>query len=192
MELTEILQKRRMTRSFESRALDPTTVKRVLAAALRAPSAGHTQGVELLVLEGPKETHRYWDAALPADARPSFAWPRLLAAPLLVVVLSSEDAYRHRYDEGDKGGAVFDVPWWHVDAAFTALLLQLAAIDVGLGASFFRAHGVDALRRTFAIPSTFTPVGTVAIGHPAPDRPSSSVANRSRRPAADVVHRGRW
>lgn len=181
-----------MTRSFESRALDRAVVERVLAAGLRAPSAGYTQGVELLVLEGPEETHRYWDAVLPADARPSFAWPRLFAAPLLVVVLSSEDAYRHRYDEADKGGPVFDVPWWHVDAAFSALLLQLAAIDVGLGALFFRAHGVGALRRTFAIPSTFTPVGTVAIGHPAPDRSSSSVANRPRRPAGDVVHRGRW
>ena len=181
-----------MTRSFESRALDRAVVERVLAAGLRAPSAGYTQGVELLVLDGPEETHRYWDAVLPADARPSFAWPRLLAAPLLVVVLSSEDAYLHRYDQADKGGAVFDVPWWHVDAAFTALLLQLAAIDVGLGVLFFRAHGVGALRRTFAIPSTFTPVGTVAIGHPAPDRPSSSVAGRPRRPAGDILHRGRW
>lgn len=181
-----------MTRSFEPRALDRAVVERVLAAGLRAPSAGNTQGVELLVLEGPEETHRYWDAVLPADARPSFAWPRLLAAPFLVVVLSSEDAYRHRYDQADKGRAVFDVPWWHVDAAFTALLLQLAAIDVGLGALFFRTHAVAALRRAFAIPATFTPVGTVAIGHPAPDRPSSSVAGRSRRPAADVVHRGRW
>ena len=181
-----------MTRSFESRPLDRAVVERVLAAGLRAPSAGYTQGVDLLVLEGLEETHRYWDAALPADVRPSFAWPRLLVAPLLVVVLSSEDAYRHRYDEADKGGAVFDVPWWHVDAAFTALLLQLAAIDVGLGALFFRAHGVGALRRTFAIPSTFTPVGTVAIGHPAPDRPSSSLAGRPRRDAAGVLHRGRW
>lgn len=181
-----------MTRSFESWPLDRAVVERLLAAGLRAPSAGYTQGVELLVLEGPEETHRYWDAVLSADAGPSFAWPRLLAAPLLVVVLSSEDLYRHRYDEADKGGTVFDVPWWHVDAAFTALLLQLAAIDVGLGVLFFRTHAVDALRRAFAIPATFTPVGTVAIGHPSPDRPSSSVARRSRRPAADVLHRGRW
>ncbi len=193
MELTEILQKRRMTRSFEPRALDRAVVERVLAAGLRAPSAGYTQGVDLLVLEGPEETHRYWDAVLLGDARRSFPWPGLLAAPLLIVVLSSEDAYRHRYDEPDKDApAAFDVPWWHVDAAFSALLLQLAAIDAGLGALFFRAHGVAALRRAFAIPPTFTPVGTVAIGHPAPDRRSSSVTNRPRRPAGDVVHRGSW
>jgi nitroreductase len=192
MEFTEMLQKRRMTRSFEVRSLDAAVVDRIVAAGLRAPSAGHTQGVDLLVLAGPEETARYWEAALPAAARPSFPWPGLLAAPLLVVVLSSEDAYRRRYAEEDKARATFDVPWWHVDAAFAALLLQLAAVDAGLGTLFFQAHGVAALRGAFGIPPTFTPVGTVAAGHPAPDRLSSSVAGRSRRPAGQAVHLGRW
>ena len=181
-----------MTRSFEDRPLDPAVVQRVLAAALRAPSAGFTQGVDLLVLEGPADTHRYWDAALPGDDRRSFPWPGLFSAPLLVVVLSSEDAYRRRYHEPDKGAASLDVPWWHVDAAFTALLLQLAAIDAGLGVLFFGTHGVPALRHMFAIPATFSPVGTVAIGHPGPDRPSSSAAARARRRAEEMVHRGIW
>ena len=192
MEFTEILQKRRMTRSFQDRSLDPAVVQGVLTAGLRAPSAGFTQAVDLLVLEGREETQRYWDAALPGDVRRSFPWPGLLSAPLLVLVLSSEDSYRRRYDEPDKGAPSFDVPWWHVDAAFTALLLQLAAIDAGLGALFFQAHGVPALRHTFAIPTTSSPVGTVAVGHPAPDRPSSSVAARPRRGADEIVHRGRW
>jgi len=192
MEFTEMLQKRRMTRSFETRSLDPALVDRIVAAGLRAPSAGHTQGVDLLVLEGPGETGRYWAAALPAAGRPSFPWPGLLAAPLLVVVLFSEAAYRRRYAEPDKAAAAFDVPWWHVDAAFAALLLQLAAIDAGLGTLFFQAHGVASLRRAFAIPDAFSPVGTVALGHPAADRPSSSVAGRRRCPAGDAIHRGQW
>ncbi len=179
-----------MTRSFEARRLDPAIVEGILAAGLRAPSAGHTQGVDLFAIEGAEQTGRYW-AATRSDAG-RFPWPGLLAAPLLVVVLSSEDAYRRRYAEPDKGSSDFDVPWWHVDAAFAALLLHLAAIDAGLGTLFFRAHGVPALRRAFGIPDAFTPVGTVAVGHPAPDRPSSSVAGRRRRPAGEVVHRGQW
>src|SRR4051812_17298153 len=133
MEFMEMLQKRQMTRSFERRPIDPATVERILGAGLRAPSAGFTQGVDLLVLEGAAETARYWGGALPDPS--SFPWPGLLAAPLLVVVLSSEDAYRRRYAEPDKArsAGTFDVPWWHVDAAFTALLLQLAAVDAGLG-----------------------------------------------------------
>jgi nitroreductase len=84
------------------------------------------------------------------------------------------------------------VPWWHVDAAFAALLLQLGAVDAGLGALFFQAHRPGALGPALGIPDEFVPVGTVAIGHPAPDRPSSSVTGRPRRPPSEVVHRGRW
>lgn len=189
-----MLRKRRMVRSFEDRAVDPAQVEVVLGAALRAPSAGFTQGVDLVVLEGPEATARYWDAALPGPERAGFPWPGLLRAPLLVVVVSSEPAYRRRYAEADKGraGADFEVPWWHVDAAFAALLLQLAALDAGLGALFFQAHRPGALKTAFGIPDEYAPVGTVAIGHPAPDRPSSSVDRRPRRPAGDVVHRGGW
>ncbi len=179
-----------MVRSFEERALDPATVDRILHAGRRGPTAGHTQAVDLLVLEGPEETGRYWGAALPDPT--TFQWPGLLRAPLLVVVLSSADAYRRRYAEADKDGASFDVPWWHVDAAFAALLLQLAAVDAGLGALFFEAHHVPALRQAFGIPDSWSPAGTVAVGHPAPDRPSSSVLSRRRRPAAEAIHRGRW
>jgi nitroreductase len=192
MEFREILRKRRMVRSFESRPLGAAVVDRIVAAGLRGPSAGFTQAVDLLVLSGPEETGRYWDAALPVSARDRFPWPGLLRAPLLVVVVSSEDAYRHRYAEPDKGSPGFEVPWWHVDAAFAALLLQLAAVDEGLGACFFAAHDVPALRRAFGIPASRAPVGTVAAGHPAPDRPSSSVATRPRRPADEAVHRGAW
>lgn len=187
-----MLRNRRMIRNFEARAVGPATVERILAAGLRGPTAGHTQGVDLLVLDGPAQAGRYWDATLPADDRPTFPWPGLLLAPLLVVVLASEAAYRRRYAEPDKAAGAFDVPWWHVDAAFAALLLQLAAVDAGLGALFFATHRVPAFRAAFDVPEEWAPVGTVAVGHPAPDRPSSSVATRRRRPAAEAIHRGGW
>lgn len=192
MEFSGILRNRRMIRSFQERELDPAVVDRIVSAGLRGPTAGHTQAVDLLVLAGAEETGRYWDAALPIASRDAFPWPGLLRAPLLIVVLSCEQAYRRRYTEADKAGASFDVPWWHVDAAFAALLLQLAATDAGLGSLFFAAHNVPALRQSFTIPEEWSPVGTVAAGHPAPDRPSSSVAARRRRPATEAVHRGRW
>ncbi|MDQ6726912.1 MAG: nitroreductase family protein [Actinomycetota bacterium] len=202
MEFADVIRKRRMARRFEPTPLAPGVADRLLSAGLRGPTAGFTQAVDLLALEGGNQTGRYWDAALPAPARAGFAWPGLLRAPLLVVVLSSEDAYRRRYAEPDKAGAARDdrspddeddeVPWWHVDAAFAALLLLLAAIDEGLDALFFRAHRPTALRAALGIPSTYAPVGTVAIGHAEPDRASSSVATRTRRPAAARVHRGRW
>ena len=75
MEFTDMLRKRRMVRNFEHRAPEPDSVERILAAGLRGPTAGHTQGVDLLVLQGAAQTGRYWDAALPEAARARFPWP---------------------------------------------------------------------------------------------------------------------
>jgi len=194
MEFADVIRKRRMARRFDGSPLPPGVADRILAAGLRGPTAGFTQAVDLLALEGRAETARYWDAALPPPARVGFAWPGLLRAPLLVVVLSSEEAYRRRYAEADKATSFGDddVPWWHVDAAFAALLLLLAAVDAGFDALFFQAHRPAELRRALGIPPTHAPVGTVAIGHAEADRASSSVTTRPRRPAAERLHRGGW
>ena len=79
-----------MIRNFDARPLDAALVDRVVAAGLRGPSAGHTQGVDLVVLETPAETGRYWDAVLPikmfdylAAGRPIVSTPRLATAALL-------------------------------------------------------------------------------------------------------------
>lgn len=191
-----MIRRRKMVRSFDGQPVEPDVVARIVAAGLRAPSAGFTQGVDLVVLEGAEETGRYWDAALPGPARGGFPWPGLLRAPVLVVVVASEEAYRRRYAEPDKrepaGGPGFGVPWWHVDGAFAALLVQLAAVDEGLGALFFAVHRPAAVAATLGIPGDRALVGTVALGHPGADRPSSSVRSRPRRRPDEVVHRGRW
>ncbi len=51
MEFAEVLRRRRMIRSYDAaRPVPADALDAVLAAALRAPSAGFTQGVSLLVL----------------------------------------------------------------------------------------------------------------------------------------------
>lgn len=184
-----------MVRNFDARPVPPEAVERLLASARRGPSAGFTQGFELLVLEGPAQTGRYWDASLPAADRDGFRWAGLLRAPLLIVPFADEQAYRDRYAEPDKGsaraGATFRVPWWLVDASFASLLVLLTAVDLGLGALFFGVFKPGAVREAFGVPSRYEPIGAIAVGYPAPDEPSASV-RRGHRPAEEVVHRGRW
>ena len=67
-----------MARSFHDEPVDDATLERVLDAARRAPSAGHAQGTELLVLQGSAARTRFWDLALPEERRADFAWPGLL------------------------------------------------------------------------------------------------------------------
>jgi nitroreductase len=83
------------------------------------------------------------------------------------------------------------VPYWTVDAAFASMLVLLTAVDEGLGALFFDVAQPDAVRAAFGVPPTYDPVGAIAVGYAAPDRPSASL-RRGRRSPDEVVHRGRW
>ena len=191
MEFESVVRRRRMVRNFEARPLPPEIVTRLVANAQRGPSAGFTQGFELLVLSGPAETARYWNVSLPVEERDGFRWPGLLRAPLLIVFFAHPQAYLDRYAEPDKTPSEWPVPYWHVDTAFAALLTLLTAVDAGLGAAFFRTFRPGPVRARFGVPAAYEPIGTVAVGYPAPDLPSSSV-RRGRRPPADVAHRGNW
>lgn len=189
-----------MVRSFHPTPVPADALARVLRAALRSPSAGNTQATDLVVLAGPAETDRYWDAALPEERRAAFAFPGLLRAPVLVLPVAHPDAYVARYGEPDKAVSGltsterWPVPYWYVDAAFAAMLVQLAAIDAGLGVLFFGLFDrVGAVCESLGIPAGRVPIGTVALGYhdPAGDRPGRS-AGRARRGLDDVVHRGGW
>lgn len=198
MELSEVIRRRRMVRSFDGRPVGPEVVDRLLAAATRAPSAGFTQGWAFVVLEGDEQTERFWRHTLPAERRAGFAWPGLLRAPAIVLPLACRQAYLDRYAEPDKGSVPagaqrWRVPYWDVDCAFATMLLLLAAVDEGIGALFFAVErGGDELLADLGVPAGYRPIGAVALGHPGgDDRPSSSLA-RGRRPLHQVVHRGGW
>lgn len=193
-----------MTRRYDpDRPVSGDALEAVLAAALRAPSAGFTQGVSLLVLDTPDDRDTFWAAtAAPAadPGRPSRWLAGMRTAPVLVLVWTDREAYLDRYAEPDKGWSDRDperwsAPYWFVDAGMAAMAALLAAVDVGLGACFFGvpADRADAVRTAFGVPDDQLSVGVLSLGHPAPDaQPGGSAARRPRRPAEELVRRGRW
>jgi len=197
--LEDAIRRRRMVRAFYDRPLPPGTLDHILELGLHAPSAGFSQGWAFLVLEGPEETARYWDITLPLDRRTGFPWPDLLRAPALIIPLAHAQAYVDRYGEPDKaatglGHSAGDwpVPYWLVDTAMSSMLILLGAVDAELGALFFGIFDHEqALMADLGVPEGYQPIGTIAIGYPADDRPSGSVA-RGRKPLEQVVHRGGW
>jgi nitroreductase len=201
VEFQEVVRRRRMVRRYSPEPVDPAVVDRLLGNAVRAPSAGFSQGWGFLVLERPDDVARFWAAATPpARATRPDSWLRgMRTAPVVVVPFSSEAAYRRRYAEPDKtrsgAGPRWGVPYWHVDAGMASLLILQTVVDEGLGACFFGVPPgrVDALRAEFGVPEEYAPVGAITVGHPAPEeRPGGSATSRRRRPLDDVVHRGRW
>lgn len=203
MELREVVRRRRMVRRFNpDRPVPPEVLGRVLDHARRGPSAGFSQGTDLLVLSRPPDVERWWRTTVPGWREPGSAPDRWLrgvsTAPCLVVLLSDPGAYLERYAEPDKGRADRDpaawpVPWWDVDTGMAALLALLTAVDEGLGALLFGvpADRADEVREAFGIPADRRLVGVVALGYAVP-RPPSGSARRGRRPVAEVVHDGRF
>lgn len=188
-----------MVRNFTSDPVDAGALDRILDAARRAPSAGYTQGWGFLVLHTPDAVGAFWSATFDQARRPTFRWQGMFNAPVIVVPCSNEGAYLDRYAEPDKGWADRDparwpVPFWHIDAGFAAMQMLNAVVDEGLGALFFGIFGdrVDGVRAAFGIPDDFTPIGAIAIGHPAShDEPSLSL-RRGRKPVEEVVHFDHW
>ena len=198
MEFQETVRRRKMCRTFEDRPIDPETLERILANARRAPSAGFSQGWAFMVLEGPEQTGMFWDRTTDQAWRRDPDWPGLLLAPVVIIPLANKQAYLDRYSEPDKAAAGLQdeadwpVPYWLVDTAFATMLILMTAVDAGLGALFFgMVRGEQELLDALGVPASYEPIGAVALGWPAPDRPSPSL-KRGHRPAEQVIHRGRW
>jgi nitroreductase len=203
MEFAEVIRRRRMIRAFTAEPLPEGTADRLLKAAVRAPSAGFSQGFSFLLLEGVEQSGPFWQLILgQADHAGDAAMRRTVEAmsnaPLVIVPMASKDVYLNRYAEPDKGWtdqdeARWPVPYWYIDTGFAALLILLAAVDEGLGAVFFGPPEFAGFRAAFGVPGEWTPIGAIAIGHfdPAANPVNPGYA-RHRKPLDQLVHRGRW
>jgi nitroreductase len=199
MEFAEVVRSRRMVRDYDpGRPVPADVVDRLLDHAVRAPSAGFTQGWAFLVLESPADRDLFWTATSPAPDADSAWLTGMRRAPLIIVPMSNRSAYLDRYAEPDKGWtdrdeARWPVPYWDVDTGFAALLMLLTAVDEGLGACFFGIppQRIAPFRDAYGVPGRFTPIGALTVGYRAPDRRSPSL-RRGRRGVDQVVHRGRW
>jgi nitroreductase len=199
MELTEAVRRRRMVRTYDPLRPVPTeTLDALLELAVRAPSAGFSQGWDFVVLRRPADRERFWAATTDPGTAADRWLTGLRTAPALIACLSDRERYLDRYAEPDKGWTDRDparwaVPYWHVDTGMAALLMLLGGVDAGLGGCLF---GVPAERQEAALAALGAPadrrvVAMVSLGYPAPDRRSPSL-RRGRRPVGEVAHDGQF
>lgn len=219
MDFVDVVRNRRMVRNYDpARVVPREQLEALLELAIRAPSAGFSQGWQFLVLDTPEDRARFWSvttedgdsgdqatdhsapepqAGAPAEPRRDSWLTGLQNAPALIIALSDKQAYLDRYAAPDKGWtdrdeARWPVPYWDVDTGMASMILLLGAVDAGLAACFFgvppAAH--SAVHAEFGIPERLRIVGVVSIGHAAPDRKSPSL-KRGRRTLDAVLSYGR-
>lgn len=196
MELTDAIRRRRMIRTYDStRPVARETIEELLSLAVRAPSAGYSQGWHFLVLDDITSRAAFW-AATTDDAAPDAWLERLRTAPALIVCFSDKQTYLERYAAADKGWTDQDetrwpVPYWDIDTGMAAMIALLSAVEHGLGACFFGVPGERwaALRAAFGVPERLRPIGVISLGYPAQDRRSPSL-KRGQRPQVEVVSYG--
>jgi nitroreductase len=168
----DLLGRRRMVRRFKPDPIPTATIRRLVGAAVRAPSAGHTQPWEFVVVRDRKRRLALAEAALGQTF--------VAEAPIVIVPCFDVARVRPRYGErAERYGMI--------DAAFASLTLLLAVADAGLGACFVGAMDDARVASVVQLPSHVRPLAVVPVGHPdeAPSR------MRLRRPR-DVVHFERW
>ena len=183
MDLSELLRRRRMTRSFTSERIEQAMIDDLCELALCAPTAGNSAGVRMTTLAA-DQVPAYFEVATDAAWRersPRFAG--LARAGAVVIVTSRPQDYFARYAAADKSSSrledpdAWNVPYWHTDAAMATMSLLLLLEERGLGATIWGNFRRDAEVLAWASASDEVLFATVLIGaRDADDRPSSSLA----------------
>lgn len=221
MDFDEVVRRQRIVRRFERTPVPHEVLRRIAAAAQRAPTAGFSQGQRLVIVTDETTRRRVGEAVEEEFyvAEGFGDWISGCAAQFIPCV--SERIYRERYAEPDKraqeerersylqrnaepdkhaqdeqlgqddDGQDWPVPYWWMDIGCTTMLVMLAAINEGLAAGFCGTSAPAALRAVLGIPEDMVPVGVIPVGYKLTDMPSPSL-KRGRVPFDEFARWERW
>ena len=155
-EFDDIIKRRKMVRQYiQDKPIPKEIVNKLIATAHSAPSAGHTQVQEFIIVQDPLIKKKLGDAALNQD--------QVYGAPLLIVVCANISRSVGRY--GKRGIEFYSI----IDGAFASMLILLTAVNEGIGACFVGAFLDDKVSEILELPTYVKPIGIIALGFPAED-----------------------
>lgn len=173
MEFSDVLRRRRMIRTFKPGAVPDSVLQDLLQVAQRAPSAGHRQPLEMVVVR---------DATVrQALARAGWSTARPDAGDVAVVFCG--DLWREAERYGARGASKY----LYMDVAYAALLFMLAATDQGLATAFVGDFHEEQVQAILGLPPRIVPIGIVVLGYG--DEPPRA---RPWRPLSEVIHYDRY
>ncbi len=200
-EFRDLLKRRRMVRSYLPDPIEPELIERIVGVVRRAPSGGFSQGHRLLVVTEASTRKELARLAGEEEYIGMGHEPWISTAPVHVVVGVREESYHERYRKADKlvdGEEVqWPAPYWYVDSGALFMLLQLAALDEGLGTGIYGVHGekVPELKALLRLPDDVHFTCILTIGRTPPETDDSALVSRlsqRRLPLEELVHWERW
>ncbi|HUK56563.1 MAG TPA: nitroreductase family protein [Nitrospiria bacterium] len=178
MNIMDAIHNRHSVRDYSPRKLDRDTVRALLAAAVRAPTAVHEEPWAFVILQDASALKRISDRAKP---------------------LFAEEVHRAHLDRGGHAleifgrpdfnlfynagtliviGAVTTGPFIAADCWLAAENLMLAACSMGLGScvigSALPALNNPGIKTEIGIPAGFTAFAPIIVGHPSGETPPTS------------------
>jgi len=149
MQVFDIIKQRRSVRFYTEQAIDEDKLKKLVEAAIWAPSAGNIHAWNLVVVQ------RKEDIVLIQAVSPG-----MVSKPTALMILCAdrEKAY-------NKGGEEWEV-LSKMDIAIAAQNICLEATELGLGSYMIRLFNPDAVRGLLDLPENMTPELVVSLGYP--------------------------
>ena len=169
MDAIEAILSRRSIRRYTPQPVPEAVIRRLLEAAMCAPSAGNEQPWHFVVITDRRSL----------EAIPRFHPYAEMLKEASIAILVCGDQRLERY----KG-------YWVQDCSAATQNLLLAAHAEGLGAVWVgiypREERVARFRQLLGLPDQVVPLCLVPLGHPAEQLP------RAQRYDASRVHQDRW
>ncbi|WP_022666299.1 nitroreductase family protein [Desulfospira joergensenii] len=169
MELFEAIHTRRSIRKYQDREVPFDLIKKILAAAMMAPSTGDARTWHFILVTDPDKKARI---------REVHPYVKMVTkAPLGILVCG--DLSREKFPG-----------FWPQDCSAAMQNLLLAAHASGLGAVWTGIHPIEdritRFKEIFDLPDHIHPLGLAVIGWPAQERTAEE------RYTEECIHHNRW
>ncbi|MFL6398350.1 MAG: nitroreductase family protein [Nitrososphaeraceae archaeon] len=155
MDFDEVVKRRKMIREYDSvrQQIPDELITKLIKNAHKAPSAGHTQVQEFIIVKDASTKKKLRKAAVNQEY--------VEKAPLLIVVCSNTSRSVGRY--GNRGREFYSI----IDSAFASMLILLSVVNEGIGACLVGAFQDNKVSEILELPKDVRPIGIICIGYPA-------------------------
>ncbi|MDL2313963.1 nitroreductase family protein [Desulfovibrio sp. OttesenSCG-928-C14] len=169
METLKAIHSRRSVRKYTAEKVSEQDLRKLLDAAMVAPSAGNAQPWHFIIIDDPEILKQI----------PALNQYAAMAKNASLAILVCADLKLEKYPG-----------FWVQDCAAAVQNMLLAACDLGLGAVWTGIEPIpergEGFAKLFKLPENVKPLGLVVIGHP------DQQGKEEIRFKPDRVHRNQW